>query len=530
MKKSKIVSALLFLMLSFYSFSQTTTIPNVMNFKSKKQSGEILEENKIVGYYVFYFKEKTDKANSAYEIELFDDNYNSVKSFELLRPKKTTLFEMVYNGSVFMFFFYDKKTGYEYVTYNREGEKLGSTTIPEDDIPNYDLQNSMRALSSGTDNVTFFPMGKNGFIRQSFTKNKKVGFELIAFDNNAKKLWSYASSEDSKLVETVEVSEVNEAIVTATLYRKKNMMTKQMDLSFLILDSESGKKITEVAMGTEDTGKRSVLKAFSEPELSKITLIGEYYKPGDDILKDKSAGLFVQEIDNGGNSISDKEFAWKGSIDAFKQENMDEEDKKEASKSFNIFFHDVIRSKNGHLFLVGEQFRKQVSAGAIAGKMLIAATGNGSHDVSNFEIRVGNMIVMEFDEKSKLVDFDIVNKKKTTVLLPNGYGIYSSAFLGYYINSIGGFDYSFTSRDKAKDKFSVVYVDANKREESNSAKADVMLGVITVDAGKKETSRVPINTDARFWWIQAAKPGYVSVGEYYRKEKKMTFRLEQLAF
>ena len=38
------------------------------------------------------------------------------------------------------------------------------------------------------------------------------------------------------------------------------------------------------------------------------------------------------------------------------------------------------------------------------------------------------------------------------------------------------------------------------------------------------------NAAARFWWIQAAKPGYISVGEYYRKEKKMTFRLEQLAY
>lgn len=528
MKKTSLLSLCLFLTLSLNLVSQTT-IPNVLNFKSKKQSGEIIENNKIVGYFVFYFKEKTDKNNSAYEIELFDDNYNSVKSFEIVRPKKTLLFEMVYNGEVFLFFFYDKKTGYEYVTYDRDGKQIGSTTIAEDDIPTFDLQRSMTSLSTGTENITFFPMGKEGFIRQSFTKNKKLGYEIIAYDNNMKTLWSYASDEASKFVEGADIGEVTTDVITATISRKKNQMTREMDLGFLILDAKTGEKITEVAMGTDDTGKRSILKTFVEKETSKITLVGEFYAPKDDILKDLSKGLFIQGINFKGDELNYTEYTWKGDISTFKQENLDEEDKKEAGKSFVLFFHDAIRSKDGHLFLVGEQFRKQVSAGAIAGKLVAGALG-GSSNASNFEIRVGNMVVMEFDQTNKLVDFDVVNKKKTTVYLQEGMGWYGSAFLGYYINSIGGFDYSFTSRDVANDKFSVVYVDANRREESKSDKSDIMLGVINVEKGKKTTSRLAINSDARSYWIQPAKPGYISIGEYYRKEKKLTFRLEQLAY
>lgn len=510
--------------------SAQSTVFNVLNLRSAKQSGEIIENNKLVGYYIFYFKEKNDKKTSTYEVELFDDNYNSLNRFEIVRPKNANLLEMVFNGEVFMLHFYDGKTGYEFVTYDRSGKQQGSTIIPVKSISKWELQRATANMSSNTENVTFYPLGTTGFIRQTFTKNKKLGYEIVAYNNEAEELWSYGSSETSTLVETAELNDVNEELVAGTIYKKKNNMTREMDLYCLILNSQTGKLIAEVEMGNEQEGRQSLLKAFVDQKIRKLVLMGEFYKPGDDMLKDKSTGLYMRELSMEGNDLSMTEYKWKGDIDKFKQENLDDEDKKDANKPYYIFFHNVIRTGNGHLFLIGEQFKKQLSAGGVGLKVVAAAVGAGSN-TSAFEILIANMVVIEFDETNKMVDFDLIQKKKTPVILSQGMGLWGSTYLGYYLNSLGFFDYSFTSSDKAADKYTVVYTDANRKEEKESTKrSDIMIGVINIDGGKKSQERIPINTEARFWWIQPAKPGFIAVGEYYRKEKKVEFRMEPLAY
>ena len=57
-----------------------------------------------------------------------------------------------------------------------------------------------------------------------------------------------------------------------------------------------------------------------------------------------------------------------------------------------------------------------------------------------------------------------------------------------------------------------------------------MVGVISIKAGKVTESRIPINCESKDWWIQPGKPGYISVSEYYRKEKKSDMRLEKLTY
>ncbi len=515
------------LALSFGTLTAQTTVPNVLNLRSASNSGTIIENNKIVGYYVFYMKEKVDKENNAYEIAIFDDNYNESGNFEIVKSKKSVLLEVVYNGSSFMMQFYNNKTGMEFVSYDRSGTLLGKSNIAKDDLSKWEVARIEQNTTSQTENLSIYPMGNAGFVRNTFVKNNKLGYEIVAYDNDAKELWTFGPDPNSTLIETSEIVDVSENILTATISKKKNMMTKEIDMFCLVLDTKTGKKIKEFQLGTEATGRKSILKSFINEKTQKIIIVGEYFKPKDDYLKDKSQGIFAMELDLNGNEISSTQYAWKGDIDKFKMENMDEEDKKEADKPFSIFFHDIVVSDNGHIFLIGEQFRKQVSAGGIAANVAVAALG-GSTNAGAFEVRVGNMVVIELDQNKKMVDFDIVSKKKTSVNVPGG-GFMSSSTMGYYIKSLGFFDYSFTSRDEAKDQFDIVYIDANRREQKGDIKKnDIMIGVISVREGDDSAKRVPINSNSWYFWIQAAKPGFISVGEYYRKEKKLEFRMESL--
>lgn len=81
------------------------------------------------------------------------------------------------------------------------------------------------------------------------------------------------------------------------------------------------------------------------------------------------------------------------------------------------------------------------------------------------------MIVVEFDSKKNLE--------------------------GSTIKSLGAFDYSFTSRNKEKDYYDVIHIDAIRKEDDKSAKSDLMVGVISIKAGKVTESRIPINCESR---------------------------------
>lgn len=529
MKKSIVMLLASLLSMTFQAKAQTASIPNVLDIKSAKQTGAILENNKLVGYFVFYFKERADSKTSAYEIEVFDDNYNAVKSFEVVRPKDSYLLEMVYNGEMFMLFFYDRKTGYEFITFNKAGEQQGSVKTDPDNIPQYDLQATLTNITNGTENATIYPLGKDGFVRQTFTKNKKMGYSLVAYDNNLSVLWTLDSKIDSDMIETIEISEVSAKYITVTKYVKASLMTKKVDLYFLIVDAASGKLIKEVPMGSEEKGKETALKTYFDETENKIVLVGEFFKPGDDFLKDKSLGIYAKELDTEGNVLTTKQYKWVGDIDKFKLDNMTDEELKEAKDGYTIFFHDVVRAKNGHLFLIGEQFRKQVSAGGVAMNTLGALSGGGQA-ASNFEIRIANMVVLELDDAYELVDMKIIRKKKTSAYLEPGMGVYGTAMLGYYINARGYFDYSFTSKQAENDEFTVVYTDFDRKEEKGAENNDVMMGVIQFKGGEMTATRVPINSESKRFWIQPAKPGYVSIVEYFKKEKRLDMRLEKIAY
>ena len=525
MKNAKMI--LIALLLSVFSVSaQEASVSNVLNLRTVKHSGQIIEQNKLVGYFIFYTKEKVDKNNTAYEIEMFDDNYNPSSNFEIVRPKNSILLEMVYNGSVFMLHFYDSKTGYEFVTFDKSGEMKGSKKIGKDEISKWDLNKVAVNLQSETENVSIYPNGDKGFIRSTFTKYKKVGYEIVAYDNEANEVWSYKSNETSDMLEMVEINDISANYLTATVTKKKSITTREMSNYLLLINLAEGTKITELSMGDDASGLRSLLKSFLNESKKNITLVGEYYKPNDDIVKDKSQGLYMQEISLDGEDLGVTNYAWKGDIDQFVSMT-DSDGKKE--RPFYAFFHDVVISKNGHIFLIGEQFLKQVSAGGIAMQVAAGALG-GSSNASAFEMLLGDMIVIEFDAKKNLVDFKKVEKKKTNIILPAGMGIYGSTTLGYYIKSLGAFDYSFTSRNKEKDVYDVIYIDANRKEDDKSSKSDLMVGVISIKTGKVTESRIPINCESKTWWIQPGKPGYISVSEYYRKEKKIDMRLEKLTY
>lgn len=523
--KSILLSITLVLTLSLGIHAQSREFTNVQRF-STRSMGPIIKDEAIKGYYVFYPEEKIDRKTIAFKISLLDDNLNPTAEFDLIRPKKYILLESSFNSNAFVFNFYDPKSKtMEYVSFDRAGKELG--TAKSGKVSTFELVAVREIIANPEINTTnVFPVGNDGFVKLASVDNKKYGYNVAKYDNSLKELWKYGSAEDSKMIEKADVLSADENHILLQIAKSKSQMTAKFDSYLILLDTKTGKELYNFQMQDDNEAQLSILNAFMTDTDGESLVVGEFYAPKDNIMKDKSMGLYTRGVENNGEYSFFKKYLWDGEIAKVKRETMDDDEKDKDKGTNQIFFHHFVRAQNGHVFAIAEQFKKQASALGIASMVL--SGGNSRSQTAASEIKVTNMVVAEFDKDLNLIDYSIIPKKKTRVLLPAGSSLLSPQKLGYYVKSTGGFDYSFTSKNTDRDSYHAIYTDFNRRDDESNEKADAMIGSINIVDGKLTTERFPVNTDANAIWFKPAKPGYIMVGEYYRKGKRLNMRLEKI--
>ncbi len=522
--KSKLILSALLVILCSAMHGQSYQYDNVKHFTTRSM-GEIIQNQEVKGYYVFYPVEKVDRKTIAFKISLLDDNLNQVSEFNIERPKKYLLIESSFNQNAFVFNFYDPKSrSMEYVTFDRSGKELGSVTTDKlSSMERATLAAILQNPETTTSNI--FPVDDSGFIRYATIDQRKDGYSLTRYDNNLKEIWSYKSDPDSKLIENGSVLSVNKDYILVQVTKLKSLLTSKFDTYLVLLDAHTGKAFYNFQMQDDNEAQLSVLNAFMIDDDGTALMMGEYYAPGDNVLKDKSIGLYARGVEKNGEYSFFKKYGWDREIANLKKEVLSDEEKEKDKGTNQIFFHKFIRSENGHVFAIAEQFRKQASAVGIASTILNGGNQGGAATV---EIKVTNMVVAEFDTDLNLIDYQIIPKKRTRVLLPAGMGLLSAQKLGFYIKSTGGFDYNFTSMNREKDNYHAIYTDFNRRDDESNEKSDAMVGTINIEDGKVSNERFPLNTDGNLLWFSPAKPGYVLINEYFRKGKKLKMHLEKV--
>lgn len=518
MKKHFLFSLCLFLM-AFASVAQSLEYSGVKRVYGRS-TGEIYDNDQLKGYYTFYMVEKADKKNTIYQVDIADNNLTKTGSFEVVREKNSILLEMTFNGEYFLFTFYTKKK-IEYVVYDIQGKEQGSLWTEK--LSMYEKARVQSMINNPEEeSISSYSNGKEGFVHINTVKNDNQGYVVEALDNQAKVGWTYGSKKTSKMHEFADVLTISDEYIAIVVGRKKSMMTAKVDFSLIVLNAKTGEEMFEDDL-TEKSIQLSLLNCFFDKERSAVVLVGETYKLEDSPMKDQSTGLFVEELNFDGTQKSMSKYLWTKELAKAKKAGMSPEQKESEEKS-SLYIHRAFRTKDGVLNLVAEQYRKQVSALGVASKVL----ANQGGSASAFEIAVMNMVVIQFNADMTVKNYDIIEKQKTRVILPNGYGLYPPALLAAYIKNTGGFDYAATSQDRAADKYSVVYTDANRKSDDSKEKSDRMIGAINFKGSEYTATRTPINSDASSCKIRPGKPGYVSVVEYFRKAKKLSYRLESV--
>ena len=477
------------------------------------------ENNEVKGYSCFYFLDKANRKENLYALNILDENLKQTHYVELTKSKDLRLLESSYNGERFCYSFLNssKKT-IEYILFDKEGKEAGDYKIEklnktEISYIERAVQSEDNAFSGGLASIP----GK-GFIRYGWEKENGIRMELEMFDNSGQKVWSATSGSTAKKSYEAAYPYYSDDKVIASLFITREGYLSQKFEHFLTFhDAGTGKELFRLG---KTSGKYIVWpNGVSYDENSNLYYVyGEYFKAGDNPLKDKSIGLYFQAVDITGKVQQEGFNSWIGDIGRV----VSVSDKGKFADNMSICIQKIVRTADGKTFAIGEQFKRTASALGIASTILNG--GGGGSSVTKIDLH--DMMVFEFDKNFRIIKSTTFQKDKTSIELPWGFDFYGNSFVAYALKSWGRFDYEFTTISSDKKTFSSAYVNYDKdKEEGNS----FLIGDIAyTKEGKLAFDKIKLKDKPTMFAALPAKPGYMAVFKYFKKTKEIDFTLEKM--
>lgn len=248
-------------------------------------------------------------------------------------------------------------------------------------------------------------------------------------------------------------------------------------------------------------------------------VMGSYFDKDANIIKDFSKGLAVYTINADGKVIAKTYNSWKEDFAKYLPTNS----KGKIDNVGFLYIHKLIQAPNGKMFVVGEGYKREASAGGIALKMLGGLSGMRSN-AGVSKIVITDMVMMEFNDKFKISGASIYDKANNTAVSSNMSDYNSQHAIALYLKTIGAFDYEFSTGNTDNSDFSVCY---GSWERSSDYKGETF-NSIHYNGSKFTTDKIELKSKASIMKVFPAKAGSVMIMEYFKKEKRLNFRLEKL--
>lgn len=486
-------------------YGQTKNMENIGKFYLRN-SGEILShENNVNGYYFFYSLDKLKKNQREYGIKILDNNLNEVAYKKYVAHKSTILLDSKFNNDALMFAFLNiKEKKINLVMYDEKAVQISKKTI---ELSKKEFQ-WLSIMNTEENSNVLFSVPNKGFLYNKIQYNKKVGYSLKFYPSNGKRGWSYNSPPNSKEFLFITPIEVNEKYIVLLEMSKPGMLSKKITIKTKILNSDTGKLILEKA---HDPKKPKLITNAFLTKDENLVILGEYFNENDKIFTSKSLGLFTEIININGETISENFSSWEDNLSS-KLKSIDEKD------NYYVYFHDIIQTKNGNFYAIGEKYKRTASAGGITRAVL----SKGQNTTT--QLTITDALIFEFDSDFKIKNINIF--KKGTSRVPSLTDFGSPQLNAHALATLGAFDYEYTQIDKKNDRFYTCFIDYErlKGEKNKNAFKTIIYDEdefsedkIYLESGKGVSIRV-----------LPAKIGHVLLLEYNKKEKSIKLHLEKL--
>lgn len=402
-----------------------------------------------------------------------------------------------------------KEKQYKLVSFDRKGNRLEDVVIP---VNKKELKWLGFMVKANNFNL-LFPVDNKGFLFNYVRDNKKLGYGLKYVATDGGKSWDFNSPDEVKELRSINPIEVNEEFIVALESSRKSMLSQTANLKVLVISVKTGELLFEKKYD-RDSDPRLVTNAFLTED-KKVVLLGEYFAKGDNVMKDKSLGIFAQINNLNGEVVSENKVSWIDKIDKMMPV---ESDGKNPKRGY-VYFHDIVRTQKGTYFCFGERYRKTISLAGILG----AANSVGGN--SKTQLTITDAVVFEFDDNFDLKDIKVFEKGKSRVPSLSDFG--SPQVNAHMLKNFGAFDYQFTQLDTDRDRFYASFIDYErlKGEQNKYAFKSIMYneGELSEDKIYLKKSKGKIT-----YRVMPAKLGNVMLMEYNKKEKTLQIHLEKL--
>jgi hypothetical protein len=481
----------------------------------------IMKGKDVVGYVVFYKRDKADRNNDNYGFDLLDEKLNKINSVKFPLPSNVILLHTVYNGQALGLMFYDSKKGnYIFKSFDSALQPLGTTFL--DKLNKSELGLLSRMADYGSDGSYYYNIqavpGK-GFVRPGVGKSNSQ-YKLTFYDHAFKEKWTYETPEESKDYEFFSVSDVNEKYITGTTIRRSGALSTKMTYFLTVFEVETGKKIIDASIETAKQ-QLSLSSILLKEGSDEVLVQGEYYAEDDKPGVDKSKGIFIKTYNlSTQKEVSLKLLSW--IKDIYKL--FDTKSKASIEAKFLNFNHIIIPMPNGHYYMAFEQYKKVVDGGALV--LNLASMGNVGGNIT--KLKIGNIWVMEMDATMTPINVKYFQKDESVVALPGSLEFMGAGYAGWLAKLTGQFDFQFYQKSE-DGAFNIAYVnyDREKGEKTKTVVGNIFMpkeGAISFD---KIDITAPKQTA---FYLYPAQPGYVMLAQFMRKEEKLDFKLVKLNY
>jgi hypothetical protein len=534
MKNLKLL--LLFLAISTLELHAQNLTLDKINKVYIRSIGSILSGKEISGYYFFYKLENQDKKTALFKLVITDANLNQVAEKEIVDDKYKFISDASFNGENLVFKFLESfKSKEPTITirkYDTKAVEISKTNQPFEPKA-YTLSGMM--MTSGDDDeiesselqpipgvgfLNFTPVmtkgdgdSKGGMFGSAPKLGDRVGLtiNMIGDKGGPAKTWTYRTK--GEIIETATYLGSNDNSSFMSMVRREKLTDKTFDFTIFSINHLTGKVNFDKTF-TDSKYNLVVSNYVFVPETNDDLVFGTLMTKDVKITKAQTEGLFVAKLDNTGKVVWKNDILWSEFAKQFKPK----DEKGNPEDIGNVYIHKIVTTNDGKIFAIGERFRKAASGAGIA----MAVLSGGPSGVSVVKAVLEEMVIIEFNKDFKPVSMNFYPKGKKSVQLPSGVGFMSEGMIGMYIKAMGDFQYSFTQERDDKTSFSVGYF--YKEEKTN------YFGSLSYTDGKFVKDKISLKTESTALRVYPAKPGYIMINEYFKKEKKFESRLEKINF
>jgi hypothetical protein len=485
-----------------------------------RNSGSIIANEEIKGYFTFYQSDKIDKHTNEYTLQILDENLNKVKNFKFTDSKNIALLESSYNGSDIMFMFHDEdQKMLDYRVYGLDGKQKFNYQRPIDKKTKKYIEQTLAMHTEETQNKNLYSIEDRGFVTTiPIRDGKQYTYEVNFYQTDKKKQWTYTPDDPDRIAQAEYLGNTD-SIVVLEIMKKERLLSGKMQSSLLGIYLHNGKKAFEFETDREKYNFFPMNIATLRNS-SQFMLMGPYFDKNDNVTKDKSLGLGVWVMNNQGKITNTKYNSWDGDISKF----LKVDKRGRVDELGYIYFHKIIQTEDGKIFAVGEGYKRVVSALGVGFKVLQAAAGGVSNS-STTKIKITDMVMMEFNPKFDITSAHIYDKNSNSIELMAGGDFISAPLLARVIKYVyDGFDYSFSQTDKSHSTFTVGYTDYVRSKDYKG----LTFNAISYYNNNITTDKINLKTNSSSMRIMPAKTGSVMILEYFKKDKRLDMRLEKL--